>query len=85
MNIIEKTIRQFHESWDLRDPDRGEAQIGTDGYRMDYHRWRAAFPDGEVKVVNVITSGDELDGWAVVDFLNRVSLISTLEIQTIPT
>ena len=35
---------------------------------MDYHRWRAAFPDGEVKVVNVITGAD---GWAVVEFLNR--------------
>ena len=87
MNIMEKTVRQFHESWYLRDPDRGaaviapdcrfedvargEAQIGPDGYHMDYHRWRAAFPDGEVKVVNVITSGDGLDGWAVVEFLNR--------------
>lgn len=87
MNIIEKTVRQFHESWDLRDPDRGAAiiapncrfedvarcgaQIGPDGYRMDYQRWRAAFPDGEVKVVNVITSGDGPDGWAVVEFINR--------------
>ncbi len=87
MNPIEKTVRQFHESWDLRDPDRGaaviapdcgfedvargEAQIGPDGNRMDYHRWRAAFPDGEVKVVNVVTGGDGPDGWAVVEFLNR--------------
>lgn len=87
MNSIEKTVRQFHESWDLRDPDRGaaviapdcqfedvargEAQIGPDGYRADYHRWRAAFPDGEVKVVNVITGSDGPDGWAVVEFLNR--------------
>lgn len=78
MNDTEKTVRQFHESWDLRDPERGvaviakhcrfedvargEAQTGPDGYRKDYHRWRAAFPDGEVKVVNVITGSD---GWAV--------------------
>lgn len=84
MNEIERTVRQFHESWDLRDPERGvaviaadcrfedvardEAQIGPDGYRHDYHRWRAAFPDGEVKIVNVITGSD---GWAVVEFLNR--------------
>ncbi len=84
MNGIEKTVRQFHESWDLRDPERGvaviaedcrfedvarsEAQTGPDGYRMDYHRWRAAFPDGEVKVVKAITGAD---GWAVAEFLNR--------------
>ena len=84
MNEIERTVRQFHESWDLRDPERGvaviapdcrfedvarnEAQIGPDGYRHDYHRWRAAFPDGEVKVTRVITGSD---GWAVVEFVNR--------------
>lgn len=81
MNMIEKSVRQFHEAWDLRDPDRGaaiiapncrfedvardEAQIGPDDYRMDYQRWRAAFPDGEVKVVNVITGGNGSDGWGV--------------------
>ena len=83
MNDTERTVRQFHESWDMRDPDRGaaviapdcrfedvargEAQIGPDAYRADYERWRAAFPDGEVKVTRVITQGD----WAVVEFLNR--------------
>lgn len=82
MNDIEKTVRIFHESWDMRDPERGvaviapdcrfedvargEAQIGPDGYRRDYHRWRTAFPDGTCKVVNVITGGD----WAVVEFVN---------------
>lgn len=83
MNTVERTVRQFHESWDLRDPDRGatviapdcrfedvargEAQIGPDAYRADYERWRAAFPDGEVTITRVITRGD----WAVVEFLNR--------------
>ena len=81
MNDIEKTVRQFHNSWYLCDPERGvavnaeecrfedvarsEVQTGPDGYRMDYHRWSAGFPDGEV---NVITGAD---GWAVVEFLNR--------------
>jgi steroid delta-isomerase-like uncharacterized protein len=87
MTDIERIVRRFHESWDLRDPERGvaviaedcrfedvargEAQIGPDGYRQDYHRWRAAFPDGEVKVTNVVAAGDSADGWAVVEFLNR--------------
>lgn len=79
---IETIVRQFHESWDLRDPDRGAFVIADDchfedvargeylggkaGYIQDYHRWRTAFPDGEVKVVRVIIEGD----WAVVEFLN---------------
>lgn len=83
MNETERIVRIFHESWDMRDPDRGaaviapdcrfedvargEPQIGPDAYRADYHRWRKAFPDGECKVVNVITDGD----WAVVEFRNR--------------
>ena len=90
MNDIERTVRICHESWDMRDPERGvtviaedcrfedvargEAQIGPDGYRNDYHRWRAAFPDGEVKVTNVITGGD----WAVVEFVNRGTQTGTL-------
>ena len=79
----ERIVRLFHESWDLRDPDRGATVIaedchfedmargellpGREGYRRDYHRWREAFPDGEVKVVNVIVQ----DNWAVVEFVNR--------------
>ncbi len=82
MNETERTVRIFHESWDLRDPDRGaaviaddcrfedvargEPQIGPEAYKNDYHRWRTAFPDGECKVVNVITQGP----WAVVEFVN---------------
>ena len=46
---------------------RGELQPGREGYKRDYQRWREAFPDGEVKVVNVIVQ----DNWAVVEFVNR--------------
>lgn len=83
MTETEKIVRIFHESWDLRDPDRGAAVIaadchfedvargellpGPEAYKMDYHRWRAAFPDGEVKITRVIVDGD----WAVVEFTNR--------------
>ena len=83
MRETERIVRQFHESWDMRDPERGmaviaddcrfedvargEAQPGPEAYREDYERWRAAFPDGEVKVTKVIVDGD----WAVVEFLNR--------------
>ena len=83
MNKTEEINRKWHESWDMRDPDRGttviaddcqfedvarnEAQIGPQAYKDDYYRWREAFPDGECKVVNVITQDD----WAVVEFVNR--------------
>lgn len=83
MTETERIVRIFHESWDLRDPERGttviaedcqfedvardELQLGPEAYKRDYHRWRDAFPDGEVKVVNVIVQ----DNWAVVEFVNR--------------
>jgi len=83
MNKTEEIVRKWHESWDMRDPDRGttviaddcqfedvarnEAQVGPQAYKDDYYRWREAFPDGECKVVNVITDGD----WAMVEFVNR--------------
>lgn len=83
MTETERIVRIFHESWDLRDPQRGaqviaedchfedmargEVLTGRDGYLRDYLRWRAAFPDGEVKVRNVIVQGN----WAVVEFVNR--------------
>ncbi|MEL6765643.1 MAG: ester cyclase [Pseudomonadota bacterium] len=90
MTKTERLVRQFHESWDLRDPERGaaviaedcqfediargEPQVGPDGYRADYHRWREAFPDGEVKITRVIVEGD----WAVVEFINRGTQTGTL-------
>ncbi len=83
MEDVETTVRQFHESWDMRDPERGTRVIagncqfedvargemlpGPDAYKEDYFRWREAFPDGEVKVTNVIVQGN----WAVVEFVNR--------------
>ena len=30
MDEVEKIARQFHESWDLRDPDRGALVIAPD-------------------------------------------------------
>ncbi len=90
MPEVERIVRIFHESWDLRDPERGvtviaddcrfedvargELQIGADGYRTDYHRWRSAFPDGEVKIVRVMVDGE----WAVVEFVNRGTHTGTL-------
>lgn len=83
MEEVEKIVRQFHESWDLRDPNRGaqvisedcdfedvargEILTGPEAYKRDYWRWREAFPDGECKVTNVIVRGN----WAVVEFVNR--------------
>ena len=62
----ERIVRIFHESWDLRDPDRSasviaedcqfedvardELQPGPEAYKRDYYRWREAFPDGECPV-----------------------------------
>ena len=87
----DRIVRIFHESWDLRDPERGMAVIaedcrfedmargellpGREGYRRDYERWREAFPDGEVKITNVIANGE----WAVVEFVNRGTHTGTLQ------
>jgi len=65
MAETERIVRMFHESWDLRDPERGatviaedcrfedvargEIQSGPEAYKRDYHRWREAFPDGGVR------------------------------------
>ena len=84
MHPTEMVVRQFHESWDMRDPDRGAEVIsddidfediargeklpGKDGYKSDYHRWREAFPDGLCKVENVIVSA--CGNWATVEFRN---------------
>ena len=69
MHPTEKIVRQFHESWGMRDPDRGaeviaddcdfediarnEKQRGKEAYKADYYRWREAFPDGLCEVENV--------------------------------
>ncbi len=87
----ERIVRIFHESWDRRDPERGaaviaenshhedmareELQVGPEGYKRDYHRWRTAFPDGECKVMNVIVQDD----WAVVEYVNRGTQTGPLE------
>jgi len=85
MHETERIVRQFHESWDMRDPDRGakiiapdckfediardEAQIGPEAYKHDYHRWRDASPDGRCLVDNVFVPQD--GEWAVVEFHNE--------------
>ena len=83
MEDVEQIVRKFHESWDLKDPDRGAAVIsedchfedvargellhGPEAYKRDYVRWRTAFPDGALEITNVIVEGN----WAVVEFTNR--------------
>lgn len=83
MTDVETTVRKFHESWDMRDPERGMAVIaedcqfedvargemlpGPEAYKRDYERWLTAFPDGELEITKVIVQGD----WAVVEFTNR--------------
>jgi steroid delta-isomerase-like uncharacterized protein len=90
MTETERIVRIFHESWDMRDPDRGatviaddcqfediargEQQIGPEAYKNDYYRWREAFPDGECKVLNIIVQ----DNWAVVEYVNRGTHSGTL-------
>jgi steroid delta-isomerase-like uncharacterized protein len=65
--------RTFHEAWAERNPDRGvtviaddcefvdvprgEIMRGPEGYRHDYERWRAAFPDGTVEITEFTNSG----------------------------
>lgn len=83
MTETERIVRQFHESWDMFDPDRGMEVIaedcqfedvaraemlpGPEAYKEDYIRWRTAFPEGTLEITNVIVEGD----WAVVEFTNR--------------
>ena len=62
------------EDCHFEDVARGEMLPGPESYKRDYHRWRETFPDGEVKVVNVIVQGD----WAVVEFVNRGTQTGTL-------
>lgn len=91
MTEVERIVRIFHESWDLRDPERGAAVIsedchfedvarsellsGPEAYIEDYHRWRSAFPDGELDITNVIVQDD----WAVVEYVNRGTQTGTLQ------
>ncbi len=82
MESVETTVRKVHQSWDLRDPERGmvviaedcqfedvargEVLAGLDAYLRDYERWRTAFPDGQLKITRLIVQDD----WAVVEFTN---------------
>ncbi len=90
MHETERIVRIFHESWDMRDPERGAAVIaddcrfedvaraelltGPEGYVRDYHRWRTAFPDGQLEITNVIIQDDR----AVVEFVNTGTHTGTL-------
>jgi len=71
--------RKFHEAWTERDPEGGAALLAEDcefydmargdllgpaGYKRDYERWLAAFPDGECEITHVIDGGE----WVVVEF-----------------
>jgi hypothetical protein len=38
MDEVEEIVRKFHESWDLRDPDRGAAVIADDCHFEDVAR-----------------------------------------------
>lgn len=74
--------RTFHEAWAESDPNKGaaviaddciffdvprnEIQKGPEGYRKDYERWRAAFPDGTVEITKIIAE----DGWVVIEYTN---------------
>ena len=65
MTETERVVRIFHDSWDLRDPDRGatviaadcqfedvgreERQSSPEAYKNYYYRWRAAFPMESVR------------------------------------
>jgi predicted ester cyclase len=84
----------FHQAWAECNPDRGAAVIAEDcefidvprgeiqrgprGYRHDYERWRAAFPDGTVEITNVIAEGD----WVVVEYTNSGTNTGPLRMAT---
>ena len=47
----------IHPECRFEDVARGEAQIGPEAYKRDYERWRTAFPEGTLEIVNVIIEG----------------------------
>ena len=59
----------------FEDVARGEAQIGPEAYVRDYERWRTAFPEGTLEIVNVIVDGE----WALIEFVNRGHQTGPLE------
>ncbi|MEO1140271.1 MAG: ester cyclase [Pseudomonadota bacterium] len=92
MHPTKKVVRQFHKSWDMRDPDRGTEVIAEDctfediargeklprkeAYKTDYCRRREAFSDGLCKVENVMVSQD--GKWAAVEFRNTGTQLGVL-------
>ena len=74
MRDPERGASVIAEDCHFEDVARGELLSGPEAYKRDYHRWRDAFPDGEVKITNVIVQGD----WAVVEFVNRGTQTGTL-------
>lgn len=76
---MERTVRQFHKSPGMLDPDRGAAMIaedfgfediargetlgGNEVYKPDQHHWREAFPDGLCEAENVIVSQCGKSSW----------------------
>lgn len=75
MQDPERGVAVIADDCQFEDVARSESQVGPDGYRSDYERWRRAFPDGEVKVTNVIVDGER----AVVEFVNRGTHTGPLE------
>ncbi len=59
----------------FEDVARSEAQTGPEAYKRDYERWRAAFPDGTLEIVNAIVDGE----WVLVEFVNRGHQTGPLE------
>lgn len=60
---VERALSYIAEDCQVHEVPTGERWSGQEGVRSEFERWSTALPDGEQKVLNMITT----DGWVVIE------------------